>query len=62
MTRESQLPSAGPGRRVNQVVQLVSQVCPSSTENAWSQRADVGVISDQVNLHLIGRPSQSWSQ
>ena len=56
--RFSRRPQA-PARLVNHVVQLVSQVCPPSTENAWSQRADAGVISDQVYLHLIGRPSHS---
>jgi hypothetical protein len=36
--------------------QFVSHVLPSSDEKACSQRAEVGVICDQVNRTLIGLP------
>jgi len=35
-------------RRVNFIIQLVSQVRSSSMEKACSQGAEIGVISDQM--------------
>jgi hypothetical protein len=39
------------------MIQLVSQVLPSSTEKACSQRADVSVTSDQMERTRTGVPS-----
>jgi hypothetical protein len=43
-----QLGSADQLVRVDSMIQFVSQVCPPSSENACSQRAEVGVIADQT--------------
>lgn len=43
--------------RVNSMIQLDSQVWPPSAENSCSQRADVGVMSDQMKWARIGLPS-----
>jgi hypothetical protein len=43
------------------MIQFVSQVAPPSAENACSQRADRGVISDQMKWTRIGRPSNTSS-
>lgn len=43
--------------RVNSMTQLDSHVCPPSAENSCSQRAEVGVMSDQMKCALIGLPS-----
>ncbi|GGM59407.1 hypothetical protein GCM10011608_50660 [Micromonospora sonchi] len=43
--------------RVNSMTQFDSQVCPPSAENSCSQRAEVGVMSDQMKCALIGFPS-----
>lgn len=37
----------GQAMRVNRMTQLVTKLCPPSTENACSQRADDGVMSVQ---------------
>ena len=49
VTRECQLPSAGPGRRLNQVVSW-SPRSARRRQRMPGPSADVGVISDQVNL------------
>ncbi len=43
-----------PSRLVNSAIQFVSQVWPPSTEKAWSHRAELAVISDQVYRQMIG--------
>ena len=43
--------------RVKSMIQLVSQVCSPSVENACSQRAVVALMPDQMNRHRTGRPS-----
>jgi hypothetical protein len=38
------------------MIQLVSQVAPSSADRACAQRIESGVMSDQVNLQVTGMP------
>ena len=44
------------GIRVSVAIQLISQVSPSSVENACANLQEVGVISEITNLTRIGRP------
>jgi hypothetical protein len=52
-------PQRSGATRVMVMIQLVSQVLPSSGEKACSQRAPVRVMFDHVKRTRIGRPSSS---
>jgi hypothetical protein len=43
-------------RLVNSIIQFVSQVIPSSDENACSHRAECGVMSDQMKRTVMSAP------